>query len=146
MAGTQPDANDSTVAQIEILMTTGHSKGEDVDPESERFQIARDFFGFGMDAVDEFGRDLEHALDVAYDSVFQFTTTYDGDVDGLLADLWERHQGGRQDVESGYDGCETRSMYVGDIIVVDGTAYMVEKIGFQELDVMTDADEREVMA
>lgn len=120
--------------EIEVLYTTGaHTKGAEFDEDGEAFEIARDLRGFGTEAFDDFDRDPQHALDTAYDTLFDATVEHDDDIDALLGNVYERLQGPRTDEQLGYDGSETRSLGVGDVIVVDGTPYIVERFGFADL-------------
>lgn len=120
--------------EIEVLYTTGpHSADAEFDEDGEAYELARDLRGFGTEAFDEFDRDPQHALDTAYDALFDATVDHDGDIDALLGNVYERLQGPRTDEQLGYDGSETRSLGVGDVIVVDGTPYMVERFGFADL-------------
>ena len=124
--------------EIEVLYTHGaHSKGVEFDDESEAFELARDLRGFGTDAFDDFDRDPQHALDTAYDTLFEFTVDAElddvHDAGDLLGELYDRMQGPRRDEQIGYDGSETRSLGVGDVIVVDGQPFMVDRIGFTDM-------------
>ena len=124
--------------EIEVLYTHGaHSKGVEFDDESEAFELARDLRGFGTDAFDDFDRDPQHALDTAYDTLFEFTVDAElddvHDAGDLLGELYDRMQGPRRDEQIGYDGSETRSLGVGDVIVVDGQPFIVDRIGFTDM-------------
>jgi hypothetical protein len=124
--------------EIEVLYTHGaHSKGVEFDEDGEAFELARDLRGFGTDAFDDFDRDPQHALDTAYDTLFEFTVDAElddvHDAGDLLGELYDRMQGPRTDEQIGYDGSETRSLGVGDVIVVDGQPFMVDRIGFTDM-------------
>lgn len=120
-------------ATIDILYTTGsHTRGETFDEDSDAYQIGRDIRGLGTDAFDAYDIDPQHALDVGYDVLYEFDGRF-GDLDQYLEDIYHRLQGPRRDDEIGHDGTETRSMGVGDVIVVDGTVYMVDRMGFTNL-------------
>jgi len=124
--------------EIEVLYTTGaHTKGVEFDEDGEAFELARDLRGFGTDAFDDFDRDPQHALDTAYDTLFEFTVDAEldnvHDTGDLISDLYDRMQGPRTDEQIGYDGSETRSLGVGDVIVVDGQPFMVDRIGFTDM-------------
>lgn len=124
--------------EIEVLYTHGaHSKRVEFDDESEAFELARDLRGFGTDAFDDFDRDPQHALDTAYDTLFEFTVDAElddvHDTGDLLGELYDRMQGPRTDEQIGYDGSETRSLGVGDVFVVDGQPFMVDRIGFTDM-------------
>jgi len=135
MAPSDTDSDETTDdVQIEIYMTAGHTRGDDVDTSSERFRVGRDLRGFGSDAFEEFGHEPAAAFETALDPVFEFTVAEIEDTDAFLEDIYSRMQGPRQDDEIGYDGGETRSLTVGDVIVVDGTPHMVDLFGFETYD------------
>lgn len=128
------------MAQHDTADTDGESSGNDggaatveievhystMDPESEAFELARDIRAAAdPDLVDE------HSFAAAYDRVGGGTIDTDEwpfdptDTRTILGHVWDRFQGGRVDNVLGYDGSETRSMMIGDIIVVDGFAFFV---------------------
>jgi hypothetical protein len=121
-------------ATVQVFMTAGHSRHEAVDTDSERFRIARDLRGFGLDAFEDFDHDPDRAAALAYDALGESVTlpaeSFDT-VDELLQFVHDTCQGPRTATSMPYDGSETRSLTVGDVILVDGDAWMVARLGFE---------------
>lgn len=138
---TQTDTDDdSTGAEIEILYVRGaHSRdAEIIDEDDDHFQLTRDLRAFGPDAFDEWGHDLEDALENAYVSLGESVEIPMADFDSvedLLGFVYETCQGHTRSASLPYNGEQHRSMSPGDIIVVDGAFHMVDRWGFEELDV-----------
>jgi|AntDeeMinimDraft_5_1070356.scaffolds.fasta_scaffold12339_2 hypothetical protein len=110
---------DGDSAEVEVYYTT-------YDTDHEGFELAREIRY--APATHNIGPEDW----IAYD--FGFGGTVDlSDLPGecsigvLLSYLYARLQGGRSDDELGYDGTEHRSVSIGDLIVVDGSAYLVDK-------------------
>lgn len=140
MSETQATHDDAQTTTVAIYFAAGHSRDEDVDTESERFLIARDLRGFGSDAFDELERDPQTAFDVALDQIgdaVEITDDFENTTD-LLQSVFMACQGPAKPDTLPYDGTQTRSMQVGDVIVADGTAHMVDSFGFAKLDVSLD--------
>ena len=105
------------------------------EPDHEHLETARDIRALGeIEMVDE------ETLEEAYTTVAEaeIEETFDDRI-RFLENIYKRMQGGRRDAEIGYDGGETRSMMMGDVIIVedpdgDRTAYFCDRIGFTELD------------
>jgi hypothetical protein len=140
----QTDARDSTDAQtdtktaafdVAVRYTAGpHS--EDVDgpePGSEPFELGRDLMAFGTDAFTDFDHDPQHAVDIGTERIAEATIQADADATPfqVAAAVYDRMQGPRTDEILGYDGSKTRSMTVGDLVIVNGTPIMVDRIGFE---------------
>lgn len=138
----QTDTDDSTDAQTgEIDVAVYYPAGpyardiESPDPGTDRFEIGRDM-RMGTVAFEDFGRDPQHAFDVAYDEVVNSPIVpEDTNDEAIVSEIFERMQGGRIDEELGYHGDTLRSMSKGDIVVVDGTPYMLDGIGYERLEI-----------
>ena len=89
-------------------------------------EIARDI----RMGLDWFQNDAGHGpLAHVFDEVYAEAGEVDADDPVAAYEAWEQGEG--------HDPTETRSMSVGDIIVVDGVAHFVESVGFEEVDVPT---------
>jgi len=93
----------------------------DLDPDSDAFETARDL-RMGYDWCEQTDT---HPVD--HTDLYRHAGTVDADDPSEAYTRWE--------VGDGHDPTETRSMAVGDIILVDRTAYYVDTIGFVEVDV-----------
>lgn len=138
----QTDANDASTDEqtvtVQVYYSAGaHTKG--VEPpakETERYEMGRDLRAFGAKAFGQRDYSPKYAIETGMDKIDEGSITVgDTDPDCVAKEVYTRMQGPRQDDELDYVGSERRSMMVGDIIVVDGTAIMVAAIGFEELDV-----------
>lgn len=132
---TTPDESHTT---IEIYMTAGYARDEDVDTSSDRFRTASDLRAFGTDAFEAFDHDPQEAVDTALDQLgdaVEIPADEFDSTDGVLQFVYGTCQGGTVSASLPYDGSKHRSLSVGDVIVVDDTPYMVDRIGFTELDV-----------
>ena len=94
----------------------------------------------------------QKALDVAYRRVIDTTVTYElSDLIGgrltekedisdrdialiILEEIWTRMQGPNVDSDIGYHGAMCRSMCVGDIVFLNGDAWMADRFGFTYLE------------
>lgn len=93
----------------------------------------------------------QKALDIAYRRVID--TTYTIELSELIAnrmaekenlsdreitliileDVWKRMQGSNVDSDIGYHGAMCRSMYAGDVVFLNGDAWMADRFGFTHL-------------
>jgi hypothetical protein len=117
---------------IEIHYTT-------FDPNADGFETARDIRTFAdpdLVTSTSFASAYEQVsvVDVTATDLNHIGTDTDTDSDALLDEIYRRLQGGRHDDVLGYDGSETRSAMLGDIIVLGTDAYLVGEIAtFPEL-------------
>lgn len=142
-------------ATIEIYYTRGaHTRSAPKLQEgTEAFELSRDLRCFADETFERQDVTLSEALDVAYASLgepvsitlepFEYDAT---DVVRVADHVYKRLQGPRADSKLPYDGTQTRSAAVGDLIVVDGTIVMVGH-GYDfpilgELDELQDDDGR----
>lgn len=142
------DQDDDTV-EIEILyVRNAHSRdAERLSPDDEGYQLARDLGCFAVEAFERNDVDATEAIEKVYASIgdpveitlepFDFGAY---ETHRVLDHVYSRIQGARNDCVLPYDGAHHRSARVGDVIVVDGTHYMIGSgFDFHELDV----DERD---
>lgn len=131
---------DTETVAIEVKYVRGShardSKKIDPDADPALFQLTRDLRAFGTAAFDEYGHDVQEALDTAYATIgtTEYPTEGLEDVEDLLRDVYDRCQGPRVVDDGLYDGRIHRSMSPGDLIVVDDMAYMVDRCGFAQID------------
>jgi hypothetical protein len=52
----------------------------------------------------------------------------------VLEDIWTRMQGPNVDPDIGYHGAMCRSMCVGDLVFMDGDAWMADRFGFTHIE------------
>lgn len=103
---------------------------------TDDYHLVRDLRTFGTDYTDHSDVPLDEAFQTAYKTVVDERHV---EVDGnkapreIAEQVFRRMQGGRWDPELGYHGGKMRSLSVGDIVVIDGTALMVAKLGFQQV-------------
>lgn len=131
-AYTDADANRATVR---VFYTRGAYSRDapTLERGTEEFELSRDLRCFADETFEMRDVTVEHALDVAYveltdEPVEISTENFDYDANDVVrvADhVYSRLQGPRADSRLPYDGSETRSMAVGDLVVVDGTIVMV---------------------
>lgn len=128
---------DADTVDVEVLYHRGAHTADaaDVVPESDLFDLTRHLGCRGADTFEDRDITPAEAIAGAYATIGR-TTMDASDVDSLdrfLEAVWTACQGPlRNDL---YDGSQTRSMMVGDVVIVDGDAYMVASMGFEQVDV-----------
>lgn len=151
IADTTDEACENTeTADVEVYYTRGgHQRdAENLERGDRALEVARDMRTFA-DPEDL----TAETFDIAYAKVAEGEVSLDDVVDtdnvtAVLGHIYSRLQGGRVDEELGYDGSETRSAMIGDVIVVDGRAALVgEGASFPDLGefqyLTNDADDEE---
>lgn len=134
----QPETTfDADTVDVEVIYHRGAHTADaaDIDPESDLYDLTRELGCRGTDTFDHRDITVAEAIAGAYTTIGR-TTMDTSDVDSLdrfLEAVWTACQGGRRN--DLYDGSQTRSMMVGDVVIVDGDAYMVAMMGFEPVDV-----------
>jgi hypothetical protein len=122
------------MTSVTVTATIYHRHFEDPDQPGERYELGADL-GMGYEfATEERGIDIGGVFDEAYEQAGTVTISV-GPSDDPHATAYSAWEDGR-----GHAPMETRSMAVGDIIVVDGVAKFVDRIGFETVDVPLEAD------
>lgn len=124
---------------IELLYVRGGYARDapGLDPDSDLFRLTRDLACFGPALFEERDVDPAEALFAGYASIGEATLPADefDNTDELLEQIYRACQGPGRPESLPYEGDRHRSIMIGDVIVVDGTAHMVAEIGFERLDV-----------
>jgi len=129
-----PDS--TTTATVYQLYRGNHREDPDeMAAEDIRFEIRGD----GRDAI------AEPELARLYDEVAEETFSYD-DPNKILPRVWARWNRGSGEESRTFLNAETRSLEVGDVVVIDGDHYLVEPFGWEEFDPRTAADAIEATA
>lgn len=148
---TAEEQNETTTVEVEIRYVRGaHRRDADaLEPGTEAFELTRDLRCFGEETFERRDITVAHALDVAYTALGDPVEVSLDDVafdatalDRVATHVYHRLQGPRTDSKLPYDGTRTRSATTGDLLIIDGTAVMVESFGFAVLGDLDDlADE-----
>lgn len=125
---------------IEILMHGEPTRDSDpIEEGSERFEIARDLMTFGPEVFEKTDNTVEYAIETGFETIGDPVTINADALEGadeplrLAENVYRTCQGPTKPDLLPYDGEHVRSMSVGDIVVIDGTAYMAAKFGFEEI-------------
>lgn len=127
MVRSNPDAKTKCVVY--------HHRFEDPDDPDSRYEVGADL-GMGYEfAIDEADIDLYDVFDDAYirqGAIGLRSKEFESQADaaGIAYNAWEDG--------AAHDPTVTRSMAVGDIIIVNGDAFFVDTVGFQYVDVPVD--------
>ena len=125
------EAEESEVPH-ETTVKVYHRHFEDPDNPGERHETATDV-GMGWDiATNKCNIDVQdpETFDEVYELAASFTTTGERLTEDDVYGGWE--------AGCWHDPTETRSMAVGDVIVINDRGYFVDKVGFVEIDVPAD--------
>jgi len=103
--------------------------------DGDRHEVGADL-GMGYEFACDHDADPVDVFPDAYDHAGDVTVDVTEGVDAPHAAAYSAWEDGE-----GHDVTSTRSMAVGDIIVVDGDAFFVDTIGFEAIDLPIDDDE-----
>lgn len=122
------DIPDDPEGRLEEIERDATGDAEDVTQHATVYQL--------QDGTAERPRDLRHDPEGTTLSVGDLVEYYRiaGEEDVVdLVDLWERWNRGSGRESRAFIEAETRSLSVGDVVVLDGDAYRCERIGWTEI-------------
>jgi hypothetical protein len=115
---TTDEANQNSAETVDVEIHYTKFVG---DRDHEAFEITRDIRTYA-DPDDVTAETFDIACEVSLEDIVPGSRD---NINTVLGHIYSRLQGGRVDEELGYDGSETRSSMIGDVIVVDDHAYLV---------------------